>query len=125
MSDHQHFAALALRLIEKNGRSVVFSKIDSTPVDASKPWKGSESNSIVLLESKAAFIPRKGLELGIDFVDDELLKKAEKVCLVAGGQALIESAHTMTDLGVIYKIDWVKELHPGDQSLLYAVGVSR
>lgn len=123
MSDHQRFIALALRLIAKHGRDVNFQIISSTPADTDKPWRGTATAPTTIGPLKAVFVPFRGFEFGSVFNDTALFKEVEQICLVAGGQGSLETAHLVTDSGKDYKIEWAQRLRPGDQTVLYAFGV--
>lgn len=125
MSNHQNFIALALRLIAKHGRDVTFKVLSSTAADADKPWRGTATAPTVIGPLKAVFVPFRGYEFGSEYTDTSLFKEVEEVCLVAGGQGDLETAHLLTDGGKELKIEWVQRLRPGDQTVLYAFGVDR
>lgn len=123
MSDHQKFIALALRLIAKHGRDVTFEVISSTPADVDKPWRGTATAPTPIGPLKAVFVPFRGFEFGSEFVDNQLFKEVEEICLVAGGQGSLETVHLIKDSGKDYKVEWIQRLRPGDQTVLYAFGV--
>lgn len=123
MSDHQKYIATALRLIAKHGRNVTFKVLSSTPADTDKPWRGTASAPTPIGPLKAVFVPFRGFEFGSEYTDTALFKECEQVCLVAGGQGDLETAHLITDNGKDYKVAWVQRLKPGDQTVLYAFGV--
>ena len=124
MSNHLKFIALALRLIAKHGRNVTFKVINSTPADADKPWRGTATPPTQIGPLKAVFVPFRGFEFGSEFTDNALFKEVEQICMVAGGQGNLETTHLITDSGKDYKVEWVQRLRPGDQTVLYAFGVS-
>ena len=124
MSNHQKFIALALRLIAKHGRDVTFQVINSTPANADKPWRGTATPPTPIGPLKAVFVPFRGFEFGSEFTDNALFKEVEQICMVAGGQGNLETTHLITDSGKDYKVEWVQRLRPGDQTVLYAFGVS-
>lgn len=125
MSNHAKFVVLADRLISKHGRVVTFKRINSTPADATKPWKGTSSPSISIGPLKAAFVPFRGFEFGSVFEDSELFKEVQEICLVSASGGDLETCHLVTDNGADYKIEWVQRLCPGDQKILYAIGINR
>lgn len=125
MSDHQHFIDTALRLIAKHGRNVSFKLVSSVEADATMPWKGTATAPTTIGPFKAAFVPYRGFEFGSAFEDNQLFKECEEICLVAGSQADLETAHLVTDRGADFKIQWIQRLYPGDQKILYAFGINR
>lgn len=116
--------ALAVRLIEKNGREVTFQTLSATPVDADKPWNGpAEPTVSASKKSKAVFLAHTGsIELGKMFVDNELLKRVDEVALVAGS-VVISDYHRVLDESKLWRIDWIRELKPASTTVLYAVGL--
>lgn len=124
MSDHAKFVSLAQRLIDKHGRQVSVRTLSSTPTDGTKPWKNM-TGAPTDVSVKAAFVPFRGFEFGSMFIDDELLKRADQVCLIQGSVGDFESATQITDDGISYKIEWARRLKPGDQVIVYAFGVRR
>lgn len=124
MSDHQKFIATALRLIAKHGRNVTFKVVSSTLADPTKPWKGTLTAPTTIGPLKAVFVPFRGFEFGSVFNDTALFKEVEQICMVAGNQGSLETAHIVTDSGKNYKIEWIQRLRPGDQTILYAFGVN-
>lgn len=123
MADHQKFVALALRLIAKHGRNVSFKVLDSTPDDVDRPWRGSTDAPTIIGPLKGVFLPFRGFEFGSLFNDQNLIKEVQQVCLVAGGQGDLETAHILVS-GADFKIEWVQRLRPADQTILYAFGVN-
>ena len=124
MSNHQKFIDLALRLIAKHGRDTTFKRISPVEADPDRPWRGTETPSEEFGPFKAAFIPFRGFEFGSIFEDNSLFKEVELICLVAGGQADLETVHLVTDTMKDYKVEWIQRLRPGGQTILYAFGVS-
>lgn len=123
MSDHQKFVATALRLIAKHGRDVNFKRLSSTEANVDKPWRGTSLSPVSFGPFKAVFVPFRGLDFGSLYLDSSLFKEVEQVCLCAGGQADLETMHIITDSSKDYKIEWVRRLRPGDQTVLYVFGV--
>lgn len=125
MSDHSKFIATALRLIAKHGRDISFEVISPTPQDNERPWRGTVSAPATIGPLKAAFVPFRGFTFGSEYTDNQLFKDCDEVCLVAGGQGELENAHMLIDNSKHFKIEWVQRLRPGEQTILYALGVTR
>lgn len=126
MSDHTKFAALAVKLIAKHGRQITLQKLQGGAVDPAKPWAGNTVPTVS--EARvvtAVFVPSTGEELGKEIVSDDLLKLSEQVALIAPGQTSYEGFHTIVDGAQTFKIVYIKVLKPGDQVLLYAIGVTK
>lgn len=123
MSHHAKFAALAQRLIAKHGRDVTFKRLSPTAAVPAQPWRGNTTTPTSFGPFKAVFVPFRGFEFGSEFFDNSLFKEVELICLVAGGQADLETCHLLNDANRDYKIEWAQRLRPGDQTVLYAFGV--
>lgn len=119
--------AFAQKLIGKNGRLVTMQRLDATAADADKPWKGPGVPTVAQsVDTKAVFLPHTGQDdLGKFLVDAELLKRAEQVVIVAAGTDDLEPFNQLSDTGVVWLIDWIRTLRPGDTSILYAIGLKR
>lgn len=125
--DFARAQAFALRLITKNGRSVAFERLSSTPTDSNMPWNGPGTPTVAQsVTTVAVSLPHASLtELGFTSVDDELLKRTEQVLLVPGGATDLEPFHTMLDGGIRWAVEWVRTLKPASTVVLYAFGVKR
>lgn len=123
--DFARAVALAQRLINKNGRSVTIQRLDATAADSNKPWRGAGEPTVAQeVPQKAVFLPSSGTDLGGLVTDDELLKRAEQVCLVAGDTDLT-GFNIISDDSIKWKIEWIQVLKPADVIVLYAIGVKR
>ena len=127
MADHARFVSLANKLIAKQGRAVGLYKIDKTATDPDTPWKGSggQQARIGTGDVFAVYVPVAGSELGIEFIDKELLRNCDEVCLIGGSDLPFNTAEIIKDNGVDWKVNWIRELKPADKSILVAYGVSR
>lgn len=129
MADHSKFLALARRLIDREGRSVTFGKLDASSADPERPWKTSGNNPANLtgaVDCIAVFLP-DGSGFGKGIEDNDLFKSSEQMLLVAPpttGEDL--GAHNVVIDGTRrWKINVTKELKPADLTVLFAMGVSR
>lgn len=125
MSNHQKFIDTAFRLIAKHGRDTFFEIISAVKADPTRPWRGTDAQPTILGPFKAAYVPFRGFTFGSEYTDTQLFKECDEVCLCAGGQGDLETAHMLVDDGIRFKIEWVQRLKPGDQKILYALGVTR
>lgn len=124
--NYDKLAQTAVRLIAKTGRSVTLQKLDATPEDSNKPWKGPATPTVAdSADLIATFVPAGGGGLGLDFIDDELLKRAEQVALIAPSEKDVSEFHAVLDGSSRWKIEWVQVLKPAEKVLLYIVGVKR
>lgn len=124
MSDHTKYLEFTLEMINKHGRVIQFKKVSDVPADFDKPWKGTNLVPELVVETKGCFVPFRGFEFGNNVIDEELFKRSDKTLLVAPVVDL-SYATIITDNGVDYKIDWVRELQPAEIVLLYAFGITR
>ena len=122
----------AIRLIEKYGREVTLIRFDQTPADGLKPWAGPADPRATPDETvtiPAAFVEPTSLSsMGITTVDDDLLKRLDKVCLIApavGSSYDLSTFNEIIDDGTNHKIFRVSTLKPGNTVLLYIVMVAK
>lgn len=125
MADFAELAAVAKRLIDENGRTVSIIKLDKTAADPNKPWRGPvdpRATPIFTVTGKAVFVPLGGSDLGIEWPQDNNLKRGDQVCLFAAdndtGQEL-EKADEIEDGAGRWAIINTQLLQPADQRLLY------
>lgn len=125
--DYARAQALALKLITKNGKQVVFQRLDATAADPAMPWKGAGTPTVAQsVTTVGVSLPHASLvDLGFLSVDDELLKRTEQVLLVPGGATDLEPFTNILDQGVRWRIEWVRTLKPATTTVLYAFGVKR
>jgi hypothetical protein len=119
--------ALAQKLIEANGREVVFNQLGGAPADPLKPWAGAGPASVVnTVTAKGLFASTSisGKDLGIDVKVLDLLPRVSEVVLVAGS-AGIDDFNFIIDGSVRWRIEWIQTLKPGPTTILYYVGVNR
>lgn len=123
---HAKFLALALRLIRKHGRTIDIHRKDQAPADAAKPWKGASANPDEVVTVKGCFVPYKSSDFGSDWLDVDLFKEVDEICLVAGDPATLERFHIVKDDdGSKMRIVATQRLKPGATTLLYALGLMR
>ncbi len=130
-TDYTEIAVLAQGLIDENGRLVTFNRRKQEAADPAKPWRGPGDPSAVpdaTNEVRAVFVGvnRSTPALGLEFVSEELLKRAEECCLVGPTASFdLATADELVDGTTHWKIEFVQVLKPGDTVLLYAVGLKR
>lgn len=139
MADHTEFLELAREMISEEGRQVTFGKLDATPADANKPWKGPGEPTVTFpVTTMAVFLPdgtlgvMGGSGFGGLITDIALFKSFGQVLLVAPpitGEDLsqyhiVVDGDSFTDAPQ-WKIGAIKELKPADLTVLFAMGVSR
>jgi hypothetical protein len=121
--DYETLVLTVRELIAGTGRTVTFGTLSSAASDASKPWK--PTGAPVTTDSPATFVPiSSATELGLAIVDDELLRRAEQVCIVAPHETVdLSLSNTILDNSLTWRVEWVSVLKPGDATLLLAFGI--
>ena len=123
-------AANVVVLIDKYGRECILQRLSAVATDVNKPWKGVGTPTVAeQLSVKAVFVSASdsagNTGLGLEFIDKELLKRADEVILVAPNAIDLQSFNIVLDTGVRWRIEWMKVLKPADQVLLNVFGVKR
>lgn len=122
--DYVRMAALAKKLIEKNGRTVTFRKL-ATSSDPSTPWRTSAPAVSASVTQKAAFVSLSSRHLGIELTQDQLNSRANEVVLA--GTSTIDMLHVnqIVDGTETFNVEWVQTVKPGDTAVFYAFGIER
>jgi hypothetical protein len=125
--DYDEMALIAQEMIEETGRSIKVQKLSAVPADSTKPLKGPATPTV------ATDIPVFGtfvevfsfIKLGMEVVDENLLKSVDQGVLVAQASTDIEKFDVIFDNGITWKIEWCRVLKPGSTVLLHWFGVKR
>lgn len=132
MVDYAALSQIANTLVAENGRAVTFIKMDRTPADPAKPWRGAAAPTATpaaTLAATAVFVePSSASRLGISSEESDLVKRSTQIMMVALGSESSEDLRDydqVLDDGTHWKITTVEQLKPGDTSLLFFVGVAR
>jgi hypothetical protein len=128
--DYLELATLANTLIAETGRTVTVNCYRQIPADSAKPWKGPTSPTTTPSATdtpKAVFVGASGgPPLGIRSADDDLMKRAQEICLIGPGASYdLQTANEVVDGSVHWSVLFVDVLKPGDTVLLYIVGLAR
>lgn len=123
-------AALAQKLIAKNGSTIQVLRMSGVPADANKPWKGAGTPTVAqTLNVQAVMLPHAStIDLGVFGVNEEMLKRVDEVYLIPGqGATDLKTFHQLALTNVRRSIEWIRELRfaPLDVPVVYAVGVKR
>lgn len=125
--DYLKLAALAKTMIDGAGRPVTFVKLNRTPTDPAKPWRGNvdpRGAPAATLTANAVFVePSSATKLGMSTTTSDLLKKSKAILLVATDTEL-EGYEEVIDGTSRKRILAVEKLKPGSTTLLYFVGIS-
>lgn len=129
--DYSDISQVAADLIEEFGKDVTIRKLSTSPADAAKPWRGSESLPDTRVTVKAVFVnPQSTMELGV--LESTLapggIKKGNQILLIAAqaatGTDILEFDQVLEG-GKTYGIENIHLLAPGPVRLLYILEVSR
>jgi hypothetical protein len=115
-------------LIAKNGSTISALKLSATALDSNKPWKGPGAPTVLTTLAVQAVSVPLGSGLSSFGVDEELLKRVERVYLIPGqGATDLKLFHLLEISGVRERIEWIRELRhaPTDVAAVYAVGTKR
>jgi hypothetical protein len=139
MVDYVGLAATAERLIADAGRTITFVRMERNPVDSAKPWRSAstpanDSTSSITgkaenrLDAVAVMVePSSATKLGLSSMKAEEATRSEKIFIVARNAVDVDldTYDTIVDSAVVWRIQFVEELKPGETSLLYFVGVRK
>jgi hypothetical protein len=117
MAIHDKFAALAERLIAKNGRDVVLYKLSRTAATPAKPWEGAGTGFEDSATVKAVIT-----DYNEDEIDGEIIRQGDKKLLVAAKPSPTQDLlkfDKLDDAGSIYSVVRGNLLKPGVTSILY------
>jgi len=105
-------------------------RLNTTPTDATKPWRGNvapRTTPAARLDVFAVFVDPAsvGRYLGSGRSVDTLFSSCEKVCMIAGDADLSEYNELIDSDSTRWRIEKVQTLKPGNVTLLHFVGVKR
>ena len=127
-----HYTELATKaeaLITKFGRSITIEKFDTTPADASKPWRGPVDPRASLdatVATDGVFVePSEASKLGMSVDVNDLLQRSEQIVIVSTSTDLNGFNELVDTDTTRWKILGFEHLKPGTVSLLYFIGVAR
>lgn len=131
MADDAALIALAQRLITASGRAVTLVEFNSTLADANKPWEGAADPRVTpdsTLVVDAVFVePQSALRLGLIYLTDDMIKRAEQIMLISPGASdNLSSYQEVIDEDLSrWKIIDNRVLKPGSSVILNYLTVER
>ena len=129
MADHSEFVDLAKELLAEEGALVDLQELGNESRDPKKPWLGMSEENVVMEHRKVPciYVPVIGKDLGIIVQDKEMLKRSQKVAIVAPFKEQMEDKITRIkdSDGTIWKVVWSQALRPAEQTIIYLFGVAR
>lgn len=129
MPDYTKLAATASRLVTNAGRTITLVQFNSTPAEASKPWRGAttpRTDPDATLEVSGVFVePSSAVRLGMSTEISDLLKRSTQIIIVAATADLSGYQEIIDSDTKRWKIVGMEKLQPADTTLLYFIGVAR
>src|ERR1700741_2601241 len=129
MPNYPRLLKTAQRIISDAGRTVTFVQLSVVDDNPAAPWRGTAAPRTVptaTLVKKAVFVePDSNQRNGEMMVTDDLLKRIEKICIVAGSDNLDGFNEIIDSDNTRWKIEFTHKLQPGDIIMCYYVGVKR
>lgn len=140
MPDYQKLAQTAKRLIDKSGRSITINRLDRSPADSAKPWRGELDPRATgkierSLTTIGIFVHPDSLRdqtmtrpFGFSAIDEELIKRFNQIVLVSGAGTSFENLEDfdeVTDGTSSWKIELVVRLQPGDVNIMSALALAK
>lgn len=126
--DYASVAADAAALVADFGKAVTLRRLDTTPPDPSKPWRGPvdpRATPAEELEVNAVFVEPSSLQtLGVNAQLVDWLKRAQQIAIVASTLDL-SGFSELVDGSDVWRVVGVSTLNPGGTRLLHFVGVAR
>ena len=136
MVDMVKAAATAKRLIEENGRTVTFYKLNRDPDAPAEPWLGTSTPPDPLADGDffdaiVSFVPPSGTGFGRSVADQaaQLNVTLQQIGLLASDSipvgVNVEEFDNISDGPDNWKIVVRDHLRPADVSIMFAVGLTR
>jgi hypothetical protein len=126
--DYGRIAAIALAQVADKGRSVTLRRLNSTPPDPAKPWRGpvDPRATAITLAVSAVFVEPSSLQtLGLNAELVDWVAHCEQVAIVAGPDDLRDYSELLDSDASVWRIVGVSSLQPATLRLLSYVGVAR
>jgi hypothetical protein len=126
--DYSAVAATALDLVGQFGRSVTLRRLNSTPPDPAKPWRGpvDPRATATTLAVSAVFVEPSSLQtLGLNAELVDWVAHCEQVAIVAGPDDLRDYSELLDSDASVWRVVGVSALKPAETRLLSYVGVAR
>ena len=121
--DYEELAAVAVEMIDENGRTVTLRNQTDDPADSDTPWRGSDGSDPEDEPVRAVVFPTEMVD-----TEDSLVSRGEQVAFVAANTDLGELERfdqLIESDGTTWRIEEAQLLKPGDIRLLYIFGLSR
>lgn len=127
--DYSEVAATAIELVTEFGKPITLQRLDVTPPDTDKPWRGPadpRGTPAATLDVSAVFVEPGSLqELGVNAKLLDWVARSEQIAVIAAPQDLREFSELVDTDSTTWRITGVSTLSPSTTRLLHFVGVSR
>lgn len=117
MVDYVKLAKTALRLIDENGRDVLFTVNSDAPLVAARPWEGIDPAGDDAFTVKAVVIPYE-----LEEVDGKLVRAGDSRMFVAANTVTtkdMKSVDKALDRSELWRVVAVNEITPGPTDVLF------
>lgn len=126
--DYTELVNTAAELVSDFGRDVTLVQLDDLDEDPTMPWRGPVNPRGVpkaTLTRRCTNVEPSSLErLGIQKIEDDLLKRTDKVVMF-GGNVDLSAYHEVIDNDERFRITFTRVLQPGPVRLLTFMGLRR
>jgi hypothetical protein len=126
--DYSALAAKAQELVTRFGRAVTLRRLNVTPPDPAKPWRGpadARAGAFTLTVSAVFVEPSSLQQLGLNADLVDWVAKSQNVAIVAAPQDLRDFSELLDTDSSVWRITGVSTLQPAADRLLHFVGVAR
>lgn len=131
MADYSPQIALAKRLVRAKGRAVTLQRLSRVATDPAKPWRASDQSVLDATASVSvvAVPPSSASSLGLAWKEADPSKSLEQILIAEVGETNAEELGTFERVldsdGSVWRINFVEQLRPAEQTILYFFGVAR
>lgn len=126
--NYGRIAAIAIKQVADKGRAVTLRRLNSTPPDPAKPWRGpvDPRAAAITLAVSAVFVEPSSLQtLGLNAEMVDWVAHCEQVAIVASPDDLRDYSELLDSDASAWRIVGVSALQPATLRLLSYVGVAR
>lgn len=128
--DYTDVLATAKELTEEFGRAITVQRLDTTPADNAKPWRGPADPTATVDGEVSLFgvsVPPDSLiRLGLEVQSPELVQRSKLIFIAAPDDADTDISafnHLVDYDGQSYRVTVIHTLRPAEVQLLHFIGV--
>ena len=129
--DYSGVQDIAIELVERFGRPVVFVKLGTVPDNPGEPWKGTTTSRTTPQDEVSGFAvsvpPSSASELGISSSTVDFVKSCEQILIAVPGviNSDLSDFNEVRDGDDVFVIEGVEKLQPANDIILYFMGIRR